>query len=78
MENPEHPCEHLGTATQAIGAEFIPGGAKLRKNVRQVPRAVTESVKMATSLAESGSARRISVSAKAIPLPSAAILRCVM
>jgi len=39
MENPEHPCEHLGTATQAMAAELIPGGAKLRKNVRWVPRA---------------------------------------
>jgi len=30
----EHPCEHLGPVTQAMAAEFIPGGAKLRKIVR--------------------------------------------
>jgi len=36
MENPDHPREHPGPAMQAMAVEFIPGGAKLRKNVRAV------------------------------------------
>jgi len=33
MENSDQPCEHPGPAMQVMVVEFIPGGAKLRKNV---------------------------------------------